>query len=468
MNLKSAFFRRYPLIAEGILFLLGQLILGWYIVTYGRQHLEVTWVMLGSAAILLIIIKNNWSKIIFYFFALLVGIMSQIIVFPSTNSQSILHTNKIIRGEFKVIDNPKRKTTQQVTFTAISLDTRYGNNKFRITAVELPWRSVSGVRKSDRFKATLQCKPSSQIRSIFSYQYLLLRRGINTSCKVIFLKSFWSKNRNPTFIEQLRKALPDISDYRLEYGLLLSLIFGIDSELPAQVEKSFKRAGLTHLLVFSGAQTSIIYYSLAFIFRLLSAFLNRLIYLGYSGYYEFTFSFLGTVAFCSLIGFESSTMRAVVASGLIVFSSIKETNQGMLYRMFLSLVILCAIWPGCFLEPGVQLTYAALIGIWYGLLFKNKLISYINMSLGISFLTNLISWLWFGSISIAGIVLNPFVAPVVSVFSVYLGIPAVMLIYSGSDTASNAAGVILWCLGHLESFVFWVSRFDWAYYNQSL
>jgi hypothetical protein len=90
------------------------------------------------------------------------------------------------------------------------------------------------------------------------------------------------------------------------------------------------------------------------------------------------------------------------------------------------------------------------------------------MSLGISFLTNVISWLWFGSISIAGIVLNPFVAPVVSVFSVYLGIPAVMLIYSGSDTASNAAGVILWCLGHLESFVFWVSRFDWAYYNQSL
>ena len=137
----------------------------------------------------------------------------------------------------------------------------------------------------------------------------------------------------------------------------------------------------------------------------------------------------------------------------------------MLYRMFLSLVMLSILWPVCFLEVGVQLTYAALFGIWCGMQVKNKFLSYGIMCLAIGIMTNLVTALWFHSVSLMGFLLNPFLAPSVALLSVYLGVPALLGVITSLPVLSSISTGTFYLLDWLESFVHWCSQFTWGYYK---
>ena len=249
----------------------------------------------------------------------------------------------------------------------------------------------------------------------------------------------------------------------MEYGLLLSLILGIDSELSPQLEAEFKRTGLTHLLVFSGAQTTIMYLSANWIFRALAALLGifnpRRIFFKVS----FILAFIATLWAVLAIGVQVSAVRALIACWLTAGGDIFESNRGMLYRMFMSVVILALIWPVCFLEVGVQLTYAALFGIWMGMQLGKGFKGYGWMCITISVSTNIVTFCWFRTISPAGLLLNPFLAPTVSALSVYAGIPSLLGFYFDIPILRPCGEYFLIVLSYLESLVHWFAGFPWAF-----
>ncbi len=459
--------QRYPLLGFVLIFLLGQFITSELIVMFSWRYLSIVNSVIICAAILIIFIFNLLIKNFFLNF-LLVFILSSSLLLISLPRQNLenLKDSQNIYVEGIVKTRPKRKQSQAVSFIAEVTDVN-SQIKFYslIRSEELPWLNISGIRLYDKFSAILKCKRVFTPEKLTDYSFNLLRKKVNTSCKVQYFHNLWSKNRKSTFTEKLRQIFPQYHALRLEYGLLLSLIFGIDTELTVQTEKNFKRTGLTHLLVFSGAQTSIIYLTVYYILSTIGSIINCIYYFSDYKKYKHILSLIGTFLFCSLIGYESATMRALVACALVMISSIIDTKSAMLYRLILSLAILTVIWPGCFLDPGVQLTYAALIGIWWGTRFKSKVYSYIQMCFAISLLTNLVTALWFQSVSLAGLILNPFLAPLVAAFSVYAGIPAVATVYFFPSLIPYLTEPVLNILSYLESFVFYCSRFQWALFS---
>ena len=454
-RLKVSFRMRYPLLFVGVALLIGQLAAYLWLANHSL------WIMPCCMGLILIFTVPNKRSSVLACVAFTAGALLLL--------QCIGRHPLRARGEYrvlmKVVVTPERKRPDEVTFGAVILDGPLTGRMLRCRSPELPWLQIRGVRGGDSMYAFLKYDTFPEHFHAWSYVGLLVRRGYEGFCRIKAVVPLWEEDRLPTWLEQLRTTLPDDHPYRLQYGLLLSLLLGIDSELPPQLEHSFKKAGLTHLLVFSGAQTTILYLLFGFLFRGLGALCLR--YTPYRSWFLAlqSIALVATVLIVWSIGFQLSSVRALLACWLVVLGERFESNRGMLYRMFLSLVLLNVIWPLCFLEVGVQLTYAALLGIWFGMRFQKGWRGYMAMSIAISVLTNLVTLCWFRSLSVMGFLLNPICAPLVGFGSIYLGIPALVGLFFNVPLLKEAALLVLMLIDYLESLVHWASQHQWGYYQ---
>jgi predicted membrane metal-binding protein len=455
-RLKVSLRKRYPLLFIGMGILWGQS------GAYFSLCTGSIWILISFGLLSAVSAFPNTRAICLSLFAFTVGVLS---LLQTVSIVERSHPKKEYRALLKVISTPERKRVQQVSFGATVINSELGDIAVRCRATELPWLNISGVRKGDVLQALFVYEPLPEHFSPFSYFGLLFRRGYSGFCRIKEVAALWDKERPATWIENIRRSMPEHDPYRLQYGLLLSLILGIDSELSPQLENEFKKTGLTHLLVFSGAQTTIIYFMFGFLFRSCGAFFAR-----YAPHRNIFLSLqiltlIATVLLVYGIGLQLSSVRALIACWLSSLGERFESNRGMLYRMFLSIVLLNLFWPMCLLEVGVQLTYAALFGIWIGMQFRNKIIGYGVMCFSIGLLTNFVTMLWFHSVSVMGFLLNPFLAPTVALLSVYGGIPALIGIVLKIPVMHELSILMFILLDYLEQFVHWASQFSWGYYQ---
>jgi len=138
-----------------------------------------------------------------------------------------------------------------------------------------------------------------------------------------------------------------------EAGVLLGLVLGDDSELDPGVERDFRAAGLSHLLVVSGENVAMI----------LAPVLAAVAMLGLSRWPRFVAGF-GTVAFFTVLtGAEPSVLRAGVMAGLALIGVLMGRPREMASILAAAVLALLVLDPWLIWSVGFQLSVAATAGM---------------------------------------------------------------------------------------------------------
>jgi ComEC/Rec2-related protein len=265
-------------------------------------------------------------------------------------------------------------------------------------------------------------------------------------------------------IEKLRSDLRQSVEATLgsgeRSGLVLSLLLGQRDVLSRETEAAFKRTGLAHLLVVSGYQVTLVFYAA---FGLFSFLLLRLLPVASHRvrfFWTASCALLVTVFFMLLIGIDGPSLRAVVAVTAFVLTLAFERRHSMYQAILVALFVVTVVWPGSFLEPGVQLTFAALFGLALGA--GKGVRSYLKACCLASLFTSIVVLYWFEQFSLLGFILNPILAPLISVLSCYGGGVAVILNLAAFELPLKTTALLL---EYSRDLVVWFSGIQYGFYE---
>ena len=344
----------------------------------------------------------------------------------------------------------------------------YLPRKIQCNAPYLPWLNSQGVRTGDRLVALVTLKPIKSDEPFGSYQRHLWRTGIEAICEVHLssLPIRSSATSLSTMVDSYRSHLIKVAHSATESrdiaGVLLSMTIGLRHVVSREVSDAFKATGLMHLLVVSGFQISVLAFGSLTVFRLVGA-----------SFYGCSFgrvifalapilTLLFVLLYVAVVGFDTAAVRAVLAFAFFSLALFCDRQRRFFNGFFFSLLMLAVLWPGCVFEPGVQLTYAALLGIGLGMPRRGEGVLYacLRMNLLISLCTAVPVLLWFNQISLVGVLLNPLAGPLVSFISCALGIPILMI----SSISPTFLGWLLWpviqMVKLLTQLVSWLAAFE--------
>ena len=338
----------------------------------------------------------------------------------------------------------------------------------RCRAPYLPWRSVHGLREGERRRAVIKLSPLRTPLTPFTFDNTLLRQGIEGYCSVLYLEDATPAHR-PPLLDELRQHVATVvfssTAERDPAALFLSMTLGTRHVVSNRVEEVFRRTGLAHLLVVSGYQVTVLGGLVLATLRIAGAGLFHRA----AGRALFKAAPLLAlvIVWCYALftGGDGSTLRAAVTLTFLAAARQCERGDSFFQAVGVSLFALLLIWPGAFLEPGVQLTFAALFGIGLGLSMPAHSTAgkFLAVNLCTSLATAVPVLLWFHQFSLSGLLLNPLCASVLSFVSCSLGLPALLL----AALCPLAAHVLLapliwsiwWCFLKLE----WLSTLPAAF-----
>lgn len=372
---------------------------------------------------------------------------------------------------FKVIDRPGRPNPNDLRLRVEVIDIVRGQEDDNLSdsivgkhllckATELPWRNISGVQEGDVFIGTVTIKPFQPSGEFFGFDRSMLRAGISAACTIRFVTSISKSQNHLTLIRQeIIRMFREGQGASLDTRLLLSILLGIRESIPNPVEMEFKVVGLSHLLVFSGAQVVMMYGVWYWLLSCLVLFFQKKFHYYHGSWAPSIGAMIVTTVFVLLIGTDKSSVRALLALVVGWFAAQIERGGGLTHAILAAGVLLSIVWPGCFFEPGVQLTFAALIGIAVGQRLGSSWWIYPCTSIT----TSVVSVLWFGQLSLLGFILNPLVVPLISGLVCTIGVLGVVLF----STRIDAEGVIVQALsvplGFIEDIMYRLQFLPYAY-----
>ena len=137
-------------------------------------------------------------------------------------------------------------------------------------------------------------------------------------------------------------------------GIVLGVVLGEDEGLPADVQDDFRASGLYHLLAVSGQNVAFLaagIYALGWLLRL-SRVVREL-------------SILAVIAaYVLAVGWQPSVVRAGVAGGLASLAWLAARPTDRWHFLAVGALVLMAWIPTSVLEPGFQLSFAAVAAIF--------------------------------------------------------------------------------------------------------
>lgn len=302
-------------------------------------------------------------------------------------------------------------------------------------AVDLPWKNASYLRAGDVFLLRARFMPVSPSLNPFSYDSMLRRHGTDYTCKIRFASA--AIISYPSLISSIRERLRRFVGRRLgegeASGLLLAMSVGARNLLSEETEQAFKTTGLSHLLVASGYQVSLVFLLVAGVVRVLMRYAPQA--QGFNSWRLLSMSigFVAAAAFVGLVGVEGSIIRALFAALFLVFGAFSGRGGHPFNSVLFAFLALIICWPGCFFEPGVQLTFTALCGLSLAPPGKSFVWRYLVACTMACVATGAVAVLWFGRFSLWSFFLNPLLAPLGSVIGCALGLLATLLCVCGID-----------------------------------
>jgi predicted membrane metal-binding protein len=332
-------------------------------------------------------------------------------------------------------------------------------------APNLPWRDIARADEGSMFVMRARFQRIKPDINPFSFGASLFRRGYTATCKIDHASLPMSAHTPPfaRLKEGIIRRVEDVLGDGEEAGLFLSMSIGVRDMLSDSTEQGFRDAGLMQLLVVSGYQVSLVFYAARFMLRRV-IFAIPWLRRGTRGYYAAAFlPVIPAMAFVVTVGIEGSSLRAGIAAMLLALSVSLERRGGLLNGICTSFVLLSVIWPACVLDPGIELTYAALLGIWVGSCGGKKgQAAFLSVSFWGTLFPSLLGIAWFDNLSLIGFVLNPLLGFPASVVSCDGGIFAMLLLYAHVPGAELIIRVISGTLVYFRDAVLYAAALPFS------
>ena len=376
----------------------------------------------------------------------------------------------------KIVSNIQNKVSNRVTFDAKVLGVWEEKRKsfkelsfkkqsflMHCSALYLPWKNIVNANKGDVLIIKGKVKNVDFSYNPFSYESYLLRKNISKTCKVKFVKVIEHKNIK-SYANIINKKIKDhvieVLGDNESSGLFLSTTIGTRNVLSSSVEDKFKKVGLTHLLVVSGYQVCLVYFTIIFLLKFITKFFVKLYYYFFLQYVYKFIALSFSIFYVLISGCDSSSIRAGIAIIIINIASTFEKGNSFLNSIFLSFFIMHLLFPLCLLAPGVALSYGALLGIWLGSFEKNKIKCFLLISFYTYITTSIITLIWFKQISFISFLLNITIAPLISWISCNLGFLGIFLNFT-IDKSGIFIKLVSYILDEFKSFVINVSYLNY-------
>lgn len=257
------------------------------------------------------------------------------------------------------------------------------------------------------------------------------------------------------FADAVRRVIPEP-----QASLGVGYLTGQKSALPPDLSEALKIAGLTHIVVASG-------YNLTILVRL-----ARKVFLKVSKYLSAITAAVMIIAFVSVTGLSPSMTRAGLVSGM----SLLSWYYGHVFHPFVLLPVAAAItvvWQPSYVwgDLGWQLSFAAFVGVMIvapllqTYFFGNKVPGILRQVLGETVAAHIVTVpliaLSFGTISNVAIIANLLVVPLVPLamlLTFLCGVGALLAV----PFIELVAVPTTWLLGYMTNVATFVAELPWA------
>jgi competence protein ComEC len=206
-------------------------------------------------------------------------------------------------------------------------------------------------------EASVRVSEARPSRDGFDERQWLARQGIH----VVLEASSWRPVGRRGGIAGLADRLRDRIELAIgrgtdgvRRGIVLGVVLGEDEGLPAHVQDDFRASGLYHLLAVSGQNVAFLaagIYGLGWLLRLSRAW-RELLVVGV------------VVAYVLAVGWQPSVVRAGVAGALASLAWLTARPRDRWHLLAVGAFVLMAWMPTSLLEPGFQLSFAAVAAIF--------------------------------------------------------------------------------------------------------
>ncbi|HEU4448906.1 MAG TPA: DNA internalization-related competence protein ComEC/Rec2 [Gaiellaceae bacterium] len=231
-------------------------------------------------------------------------------------------------------------------------------------------------------------------------------------------------------------------------AILAGVVLGEDEGIDAELRESFRSSGLYHLLAVSGQNVAYVVGGMI----LLAWALGLPRWAGEVGA-------LGAVgAYVLAVGWQPSVVRAGVAGGLASLAWLASRPRDRWYFLLVGAAVLLAWNPYSLLEPGFQLSFAAVAAIFVlvppihrrleGYPLPGRLADVVSVSAACGLATAPILWLHFGAVPVYSVPANALAAPVVAPL-LGLALAAAAL----APVLPEAAAALAWADGWLAAYL---------------
>lgn len=236
-------------------------------------------------------------------------------------------------------------------------------------------------------------------------------------------------------------------------AVLAGVVLGEDEGLDQELRDRFRASGLYHLLAVSGQNVAYVVIGMI----LLAWTLGFPRWMGEIGA-------LGAVfAYVLSVGWQPSVVRAGVAGGLASLAWLAARPRDRWYFLLVGAAVLLAWNPYSVLEPGFQLSFAAVAAIFVlvpriearleGYPLPAKLAEVVALSAACGAATAPILWLQFGAIPVYSLVANALAAPIVAPL-LGLALAAAAL----HPVVPEAAAALVWIDAWLAAYLAFCAR----------
>lgn len=431
------FNRRFPLALYFIGVVFGQLLA--FLWGYGS-----IWVWCFQALFL--------RKSIPFTSSILIGALSALIFLPAIESSQPEESDALL---VKVIESPRfrrpgeieismeilgkiiSETIQEKESNQFKLEPKFRSLRYVCKAADLPWKNINGSRNGDLLSIRAKFAGLDPLKKVLGYKAMLRRHGFSGTCKIRYASK--PINRDIPLWDRIRENIKKYVERKIGpgevSGLPLSMSIGTKDVLTPKTEEAFKKTGLAHILVVSGFQVTLVYSFLSFFFFLIVSRIRCLVHRIPAIYISTVFSLLGVYGFIALVGLDGPVVRAGIAISVYSLSKLFERGRDPLNSIINSALVISLVSPGAYLEPGVELSFGALLGLFYGdQVGKKPFSKFLYSSLFASTFTSIISFIWFGRFSVISLFINPILAPLLSFLGCKMVLLALFIVSIGIDS----------------------------------
>ncbi|HYZ76092.1 MAG TPA: ComEC/Rec2 family competence protein [Gaiellaceae bacterium] len=244
-------------------------------------------------------------------------------------------------------------------------------------------------------------------------------------------------------------------------GIVEGVVLGDDAGLPDDLKRDFRASGLYHLLAVSGQNVALVAGSALVLAWLLG--IPRL--LGELG------ALAAIGAYVLAVGAQPSVVRAAVAGALGSLAWITARQKDRWHFLLLGAIVLLAWNPYTALDPGFELSFAAVVAIFSlaprircrldGYPIPRGLADVIAVSTACGLATAPVAWFQFHAIPLLTVPANALAAPAV-VPLLGLGLAAAAVAPLSGGGAATLAALNGWCAAYLAGCAHLVGSLPFA------